>query len=145
MQAEVNAHGLEDEVAQLLTRHGYIGELTRTAPRHEELERSLTYLINTAGLAAGLGADVPHDLNKEAVTGREVAYHQKPPADSQRAAPETYRSIRNDDVASFCAWMLEQYPINARNTQEFQHLFQSEVQGDFLLAQAKTENEMNAS
>jgi len=137
------SHGLDPEVSKLLTSHGYVGEATRSAPRGEDLEKSLTYLINTAGLAPALGADLPQYLNTEAVSGREIAYHQKLPGDLPRAAPETYRSIRNEGVATLRAWVLEQYPASARSGLEFQHLFQSAVQGDFLLAQAKTETELN--
>ena len=39
--------------------------------------------------------------------------------------------------------MLEEFPNHARSSLEFQHLFQSAVQGDYLFAQAKTENELN--
>ena len=46
-------------------------------------------------------------------------------------------------MATLRAWVLEQYPASARNGQAFQHLFQAAVQGDFLLAQAKSENELN--
>ena len=97
-------------------------------------------MINTAALLPGTGAAGDQYLPWESLAGSEVAYHQRLPTDLQRAAPETYRSIRNDGVSSFRAWVLEQFPIHARTSLEFQHLFQSAVQGDYLLAQAQTES-----
>ena len=61
-----------------------------------------------------------------------------------RAAPEIYRSIRNEGVASLRQWILEQYPIHQRSGSEFGHLFQSCCQSDFLLAGAWTEADLSA-
>ena len=65
------------------------------------------------------------------------------PADLQRAAPETYRSIRAEGVASIRQWILDQFGAASRTSPEFQHLFQTACQCDYILASAKNESELN--
>jgi hypothetical protein len=86
---------------------------------------------------------LPSLHNLDAVDGKQIAYHERLPADMQRAAPETYRSIRSERVASVRQWILDQFPVNSRQSADFTHLHQSACQADFLLAAAGSEEELN--
>jgi len=120
-----------------------VGKATYAPPRVEELEKALSKISVADKVVQGLGPENESYFNRESVMGRQIAFHERLPSDMQRAAPETYRSIRAEGVATVRQWVLEQFPVNARGTQEFAHLHQSACQADFILAKAATEEHLN--
>ena len=140
---EKSCHGLEQPVQSALEAGGYHGDNTLGPPK-DSLDAELLKLVDLGGFTPGVGPgpslDIPSATSSFA--GHSIPVHQRLPADLQRAAPETYRSIRREGVASMRQWILDQYPVSARQGAEFNHLFQACCQADFLLAPAKNEAEL---
>ncbi|CAK9047089.1 Uncharacterized protein SCF082_LOCUS26441, partial [Durusdinium trenchii] len=70
----------------------------------------------------------------------QMAWHLRLPADLQRAAPELYRNIRSEGVASVRQWVNDQHPtLELKQTATYQDLFSAATIIDFELADCKSE------
>ena len=135
-------YGLREEIASLLQGHGFIGESSISAPRVEALKKELGSFETQGGPSHGSATALLDQVsNTGAYTGPEqMTWRLKLPGDMQRAAPEVYRNIRAEGVASLRAWVLDMFPVGMRdNNPMFQEMFSSATQADFDLAECKTE------
>lgn len=138
---EKELYSLEPEIGNILQSHGYVGDGTVGPPRAEELRKNLQEVETLGGVTHGTGgtfarvADINLGENPE-----QMAWHLKLPADLQRAAPELYRNIRVEGVASVRQWVNDQRAtLEQKQTPTYQDLFSAATIIDFELADCKSE------
>lgn len=102
--------------------------------------KSLTELETLQGPAGGAmlsGSVATGDLTDPA----HMQWHLRLPADLQRAAPDLYRSIRAEGVASVRHWVNEQRPsLEQKQSPAYQDLFMAAAIIDYGLAGCRTES-----
>ncbi len=139
---EVDLYGLDETVRKLLECHGYIGAGTIGPPRVEELKKGLTELETLGTPLHGSGASLLQGAGGVGETDPEhMQWHLRLPADMQRAAPELYRNIRAEGVASVRQWVNEQHPsLEQKQSPSYQDLFTAATIIDFELADCRSES-----
>ena len=144
VEKEEAAGGIDSQLLNLLRSHGFIGTGTITAPR-QELGSALRTFASGGGPPLGLGASSAESyVNQPSIGGVAVSYHERLPGDLPRAAPEVYRSIRQEGFACLRAWILDMFPQAERgNNPKFSAMYQQATQADFELAGCSSEAELN--
>ncbi len=139
---ESDLYGLDETVRKLLECHGYIGPGTIGPPRVEELKKGLTELETLGTPLHGAGAMMLQGAGGAGSTDPEhMQWHLRLPADMQRAAPELYRNIRAEGVASVRQWVNEQHPsLEQKQSPSYQDLFTAATVIDFELADCRSES-----
>lgn len=137
---ECDLYGLDETVKKLLECHGYFGHGTTGPPRTDELKKGLQE-IETLGVPAH-GASLQNGGTLgQAGDPEHLQWHLRLPADLQRAAPELYRNIRAEGVASVRQWMNEQHPtLEQKQSPTYQDLFTTATIIDYELADCRSES-----
>jgi hypothetical protein len=145
---EQKIYGLRPDVHKLMEANGFVGDATKTVPYNlKNLTLELKHLETQGAPRHGAGADLIRDHNAALPTPdvpNGYGYHNKLPSSLERAGPEIYRNLMSDGVSSLRNWILDYFPMNARqDNPEFEYLFSAATQADFILARAKSETELN--
>ena len=137
---ECDLYGLDETVKKLLECHGYFGHGTTGPPRTDELKKGLQE-IETLGVPAH-GASLQNGGTLgQAGDPEHLQWHLRLPADLQRAAPELYRNIRAEGVASVRQWVNEQHPtLEQKQSPTYQDLFTTATIIDYELADCRSES-----
>ena len=137
---ESDLYGLDESVKKLLECHGYFGHGTTGPPRTDELKKGLQE-IETLGVPAhGISLQSSGTLGQVG-DPEHLQWHLRLPADLQRAAPELYRNIRAEGVASVRQWVNEQHPtLEQKQSPTYQDLFTTATIIDYELADCRSES-----
>ena len=143
---EVELFGLDDEVKRVLMAHGYHGAGTVGAPRTDDLKKALGELEQRGVPQHGAGGSLLSplgDVNTTMTDPENMSWHLKLPPDLQRAAPELYRNIRAEGVASVRQWVNDQHPtMEQRQGASYQDLFTAATIIDYELAGCQNESSL---
>lgn len=143
---EVELFGLDDEVKRVLMAHGYHGVGTIGAPRTDELKKALAELEQRGVPQHGAGGSLLSplgDVNASMTDPENMSWHLRLPPDLQRAAPELYRNIRAEGVASVRQWVNDQHPaMEQRQGAAYQDLFTAATIIDYELAGCQNESSL---
>ena len=137
---ESDLYGLDETVKKLLECHGYFGHGTTGPPRTDDLKKGLQEIQSLGVPAHGAVLQSAGTLGQ---TGdpEHLQWHLRPPADLQRAAPELYRNIRAEGVASVRQWVNEQHPtLEQKQSPTYQDLFTTATIIDYELADCRSES-----
>lgn len=137
---ESDLFGLDDTVKKLLECHGYFGPGTTGPPRTDELKKGLQEIESLGVPAHGASLQGSGTLGQIG-DPEHLQWHLRLPADLQRAAPELYRNIRSEGVASVRQWVNKQHPtLEQKQSPTYQDLFTTATIIDYELADCRSES-----
>ena len=137
---ESDLYGLDETVKKLLECHGYFGHGTTGPPRIDELKKGLQEIESLGVPAHGISLQSNGTLGQVG-DPEHLQWHLRLPADLQRAAPELYRNIRAEGVASVRQWVNEQHPtLEQKQSAAYQDLFTTATIIDYELAECRSES-----
>ena len=143
---EAELFGLDDEVKRVLMAHGYHGVGTIGAPRTDDLKKALAELEQRGVPQHGAGGALlssQGEVSSGMTDPENMSWHLKLPPDLQRAAPELYRNIRAEGVASVRQWVNDQHPaMEQRQGAAYQDLFTAATIIDYELAGCQNESSL---
>ena len=137
---ESDLFGLDETVKKLLECHGYFGHGTTGPPRTDELKKGLQEIESLGVPAHGAVLQSTGTLGQSG-DPEHLQWHLRLPSDLQRAAPELYRNIRAEGVASVRQWVNEQHPtLELKQSPTYQDLFTTATIIDYELADCRSES-----
>ena len=130
---------LSPGVKQVLQAHGYAGPGSVTTPSTEALRKQLEELL--AGNLPRAGASFAGASGW--VVSADDQYSAALPVDLRRAAPEIYRAIRSEGVASVRAWLNSNFQgYRGQGSQQWIDLWNLATQIDMTLATCRSDQEI---
>jgi len=140
VSAEAANGSIPAPVMKVLESHGYVGPRSISTPNVAALSNALTSLaVDYSPMAATTNA-----LTKSStwVGGAECQFTRGLPSDLRRAAPEIYRSIRQDGHGSVRSWLKENFTGYKGAGSAWEELWTMASQVDMALADLATDGEV---